>query len=137
MSCNLSQPLAGAFHLLVPTFETGFGGSSIPSGIPKLRKLCSTSSTRRSHEDIFLCRSQPTSPGIYSALCRPDGRVDRHVRCTRSQRCRSRSCLTNAAGLRSTPLDLGLAVGPTDWDGPFHCQFLDLFGSESLPTKWE
>ena len=34
-------------------------------------------------------------------------------------------------------LDLGLAVGSTNSDVPFHSQFFDLFGSEPLPTRWE
>ena len=111
----LFQPLADTIPLLVPTFKTGFGGSSLSSRIPKLRKLCSTSSTRRSREDTFLCRSQSTSPGIYSALCRPDRRVDRHVRCTRPERCRSRFGLSLAPTQQVSNqrlLTWGLPLGP-------------------------
>ena len=63
----LFRPLAEAILLPVPTFETGFGVSFFTLRIPKQPKLWSSSSTRRSHEDIFF-RLQSASPGIHPAL---------------------------------------------------------------------
>ena len=73
------------FHRTAATSYCGFSGSFFPSRIPKLSQLCSTSSTRRSHEDV-LFRRQSASPGIHPGLCRSGRRVHRHVRCTCSER---------------------------------------------------
>ena len=43
--------------------------SFIPSRIPKPQNSSSTSSTRRSHEDVLFRRSQSTSPETLSLLC--------------------------------------------------------------------
>ena len=66
--CQFFRPLAEAIPSWFP--ETGFGGSSFPSRIPKPPKLWTTSSARRSHEDVLFRRSQSASPGTHSALCR-------------------------------------------------------------------
>ena len=62
--------LPGPSLLLVCTFVAGLGGSFSPSWTSKLPELSSPSSTRRSHEDVLSRRSQSTSPGIHSTLCR-------------------------------------------------------------------
>ena len=99
--CPLFRPLAEATPLLVPTFETGFGGSFFPSRIPKQPKLSSTSSTRRSHEGVGACRrlweftllcADPTVASIgTSAAHAPNGAVPASV------------CLSHAASLESMP----------------------------------
>ena len=92
----LFRPLVEAILLPVPTFETGFGESFFSLRIPKPPKLWSSSSTRRSHEDIFF-RLQSASPGIHPA---PSGTVPVSV------------CLAPTQQVSDQRLlDQGLAVG--------------------------
>ena len=114
--------------------------SFFPSRFPKLPELSSASSTHQNHEDVLSRKKQAASPGTHSARCRSNRRVGWHVRCFRS----GWQCSHFGLSLAPTQqisnqwfLHLCLAVGTTNWDVPFHHQFLDLFGSKPLPTGWE
>ena len=111
----------------------------LPLRIPKLPKLCSTTSTRRSHEDIFF-RSQSTSPGIHllwadpvvgvigtSAAHAPSGTVLVSV-CLSHQRHRSRINASLTCSLSSgqeTEMFRSIASSLISSD------------SESIPAKWQ
>ena len=92
----------------------------------------SSQNCQNSPEDALSHWSHSASPGIHSTLCRQDRRVDWHVR-----------CFWPDFGLSLAPthqidnqcfLHLCLVVGTTNWDVPFHHQFLDFSGSKSVST---
>ena len=100
--CQRFRLHAEAISLLIPTFETGFGGSS-PRGsqnfhcLQRLRpvgviKMSSSVEASRRLREL-----------IHSVFC-ADRRVDGQVRCTRPERCRSRFGLSR--------LTWGLPLGP-------------------------
>ena len=95
--------------------------------------MSSMSSTRRSHEDVLFLSNPVGVSG--NSLCYVPTRSSRRParplhtpRTAPQQRSKSR---INAS------FTWGLPLGSTNWDVQFQSQFLDLFGSEPLPTRWE
>ena len=72
--CKLSQPLAGAVHLLVPTFETGLGGSfSLFQGSPTCQNCRQRLRLRRLQEFTLLCADPIVASTGTSPASSPSG----------------------------------------------------------------